>query len=284
VAAIILDIPADTATAQALENRIAAASAESDSLLFTNGDQLTGEIAGRASDKLTLKAAEADFQVDRSRVAAMVFRGAKSTDRDQAGGLTTWVGLRDGSRLLARRLVTDRDRATIDRVAGGTVVVKRAEVIALQPVGGDVVYLSDLSDSGYRHIPFLSLSWHYRRDKNVAGGALTAEGNRYLKGLGTHSAARVTYSLDGEFREFQSELAIDDSTGGRGSSICRIFADDGSGKWQLKFESPMIRGGNKPIPVRADLRGAKRVSLLVEFADRGDEQDHVNWLDARLVR
>jgi hypothetical protein len=36
--------------------------------------------------------------------------------------------------------------------------------------------------------------------------------------------------------------------------------------------------------VEVDLTGAKRVSLLVDFADRGDELDHVNWLDARMIR
>ena len=31
-------------------------------------------------------------------------------------------------------------------------------------------------------------------------------------------------------------------------------------------------------------RGAARMALLVEFADRGDELDHANWLNARLVK
>ena len=104
-----------------------------------------------------------------------------------------------------------------------------------------------------------------------------------LTGLGMHSAARITYNLDRAYRAFQSELAIDDSTGGRGSATCRIFTDDGSGRWRLKYEGPILRGGQQPVPVNVDLAGAKRLSLLVDFADRGDEQDHVDWLDARLI-
>ena len=99
-----------------------------------------------------------------------------------------------------------------------------------------------------------------------------------------HSAARITYDLDREYRAFQSEVAIDDSTGGRGSAACRVFTDDGSGQWRLKYEGPIVRGGQQPIPVNVDLTDAKRLSLLVDFADRGDEHDHVDWLDARLIR
>ena len=43
-------------------------------------------------------------------------------------------------------------------------------------------------------------------------------------------------------------------------------------------------GLGEPVPLSADLNGAKRISLLVDFADRGDERDHADWLNARLVR
>jgi hypothetical protein len=184
---------------------------------------------------------------------------------------------------LADRFTINDAKATIEFAAATPVSLSLDAIVALQPIGGDTVYLSDLDDAGYRHIPFLSLAWDYARDRNVSGGPLVADGRLHLKGIGLHSAARITYDLDGEYRAFESELAIDDSTGGRGSVTCRVFVDDGSGKWQLKYESPVIRGGGKPIPVEIDLAGIKRLSLLVDFADRGDVLDHVNWLNARLV-
>jgi hypothetical protein len=281
-ASVIFDMPADDASARALEVRIAAASADQDTLLFANGDLLAGDLVSLEKEKLTFKTAGADFVVDRSRAAAVVFGGAAA--QDQKKGLKIWIGLRDGSRLLAEKLLLTDDRATIALSTGSTISLGRDAIVALQPIGGDAVYLSDLADAGYRHIPFLSLGWDYARDRSVTGGALMAGGRLHLKGLGMHSAARITYDLDGDYRAFQSELAIDDSTAGSGSVVCRVFVDDGSGKWRLKYESPVIRGGEKPVAVNVDLAGAKRLSLLVDFADRGDVQDHVNWLDARLVR
>lgn len=289
VSAVIFDMPADHQSARALEKRITSVAADDDNLLFTNGDQLTGQIVELVKDKLVFKSAVADVLVDRARVAAVVFRRANLNDQVAEPGLKVWVGLRDGSRMLARSIDVnkadvDDAPARIELLAGDAVSVKTNDIVALQPIGGDAVYLSDLNDAGYRHIPFLSQAWDFRRDTNVTGGPLVADGHRFLKGLGMHSAARITYNLDREYRAFQSALAIDDSTEGRGSVTCRVFTDDGSGQWRLKYESPVVRGGERPIPVDVDLAGAKRLSLLVDFADRGDEQDHVNWLDARLIR
>jgi NPCBM/NEW2 domain len=283
VAAVIFDMPTDETTKRTLEKRVDAAASDGDTLLFVNGDQLVGHIVGLSKDKLTFKTVESDVLVDRSRTAAIVFARGPTSEKSQQA-LKTWVGLRDGSRVLADTLVVTDGLATIALPAEGRIVVKPDAVIALQPIGGDTVYLSDLKDAGYRHIPFLSLPWVYRLDSNVVGGPLIVDKRLHLKGLGMHSAARITYNLDGEYRAFQSELAIDDSTGGRGSVNCRVFTDGGNGKWQLKFESPVIRGGNKPLSVDVELAGAKRISLLVDFADRGDELDHLDWLDARLVK
>jgi hypothetical protein len=39
-----------------------------------------------------------------------------------------------------------------------------------------------------------------------------------------------------------------------------------------------------PTPISVDVRGGKRLSLIVDFAERGDELDHADWLNARLVQ
>jgi hypothetical protein len=282
VTAVIFDMPGDGASTRALEERIQNAPADNDTLLLSNGDRLTGRLGSFADDKLTLKTEEMAFVVERSRAAAVVF-GHRATGEPKRG-IQTWIGLRDGSRFLADRFTVRDGQATIELATASTVSLKIDAITALQPIGGDTVYLSDLNDASYRHIPFLSLAWDYARDRNVTGGPLLADGRLHLKGLGMHSAARITYDLAGEYRAFQAEAGIDDSTGGRGSVTCRVFVDEGAGKWQLKYDSPVIRGGDKPIPVEVELGGVKRLSLLVDFADRGDVLDHINWLDARLVK
>ncbi len=106
----------------------------------------------------------------------------------------------------------------------------------------------------------------------------------YLKGLGMHSPARLTYELDDAYERFQAEVAVDDEAKAGGSVVFRVFVDDGSGRWQQRASSETVRGGEAPRTLSADVKGAKRISLLIDFADRGDELDHADWLDARLVK
>ena len=91
-----------------------------------------------------------------------------------------------------------------------------------------------------------------------------------------HSPARITYDLDGGYRRFDAQVAIDDTAQERGSVLFRVFVDDGSGKWQEAATSEILRGGQTPQALSADLSGAKRISLLVDFADRGDELDYAD--------
>ena len=100
-----------------------------------------------------------------------------------------------------------------------------------------------------------------------------------------HSPARITYDLDGPYRRFEAEVAIDAEAGRRGSVVFRVFTDDGRrnvARAGDKRDRPRRRCARADLEV--DLTGAKRISLLVDFADRGDELDHADWLNARLVR
>ena len=86
-------------------------------------------------------------------------------------------------------------------------------------------YLSDLAAAEYRHVPYLDLPWPYAADRNVTGGRLRCGGRLFVKGIGMHSSARLTYSLPKPFARFEAAGGIDDSAGGAGSvrvsGICR---------------------------------------------------------------
>jgi hypothetical protein len=144
-----------------------------------------------------------------------------------------------------------------------------------------VTYLSDLKAADYHHEPFLNLRWpSYGTDRNATGGRLRCGGRLYLKGLGVHSAARLTYRLSEPYKRFEAELGIDDSTAGGGSVRFEVRVD---GR-QKYISERILRGGMTPVPVSVDLAGAQQLELIVDYADRADELDHADWLDARLVR
>ena len=51
-----------------------------------------------------------------------------------------------------------------------------------------------------------------------------------------------------------------------------------------KFSSPPIRGRMPPQAISVDLKGAKRLDLVVDYGEAGDVMDHADWLNARLVK
>ncbi len=269
------------------------AGVDSDRLLLENGDELTGLLAGIADDAVRLQTGTGPVEVKTDRIAALVFNPAlRRKSATKPGELRAWLGLADGSRLLATRLLMEGDRMTVT-AAGQPLAASRRNLVFLQPLGGRPVYLSDLKPAEYQQTPFLDLRWPYRADRNVTGGLLRSGGRLYLKGLGVHSAARLVYNLSplplGEgpgvraagptAQRFAAEVGIDDSTAGGGSVRFRVLVDG-----REKFMSPILRGGDPPVPVSVDLTGAKKLELVVDYADRADVLDHADWLNARIVK
>lgn len=283
VAGIILQPPADRATLDAWTARIAAASGQTDRLLLDNGDELTGSVAGLTEKIVPLESDAGKVDVGADKVAAIIFNPTL-VHKSRASGPRTLLGFADGSRLTAIELIADAAGARLKLAGGAELKAATDQIAALQPLGGKVVYLSDLKPISYRHVPYLQLEWPFHADRNVLGSRLRAGGRMFAKGLGMHSPSRITYDLDRPYRRFEAELAIDEEAADRGSVVFRVLIDDGGGAWTERAKSEVIRGGQSPVPISVDLAGAKRLSLLVDYADRADELDHADWLNARLVR
>ena len=277
LAGVVLRLPADPLQRTRLIDRAVSGNGLSDRVLLANGDEIPGTIRAIREGKAQVETGATVADVDLSRVEALLYNPAL-LQRTQASGLRAWAGFGDGTRLMASTLTLDARSVRVTLAGGLTWTAPPRDLVFLQPLGGHSTYLSDLVAS-YRHVPYLDLSWPYRNDRSVSGGMLRAGGRLYLKGLGVHSTSRLSYTLAEPYRRFEAELAVDNETGGRGSVAFRVFADG-----QLKYASPIIRGGAPPVAVRVDLAGAKRLDLVVDFAQRADELDHADWLDARLIR
>ncbi len=157
------------------------------------------------------------------------------------------------------------------------------QVSLIQTTSPNVVYLSDLS-ADYKHIPFTTLEWPLGIDRNVLGGRLRSGEKVFLRGLGMHSASRAAFELTGKEQRLEAEFALDDSAKARGSIVGKVLLEHETGKWTTAWESPILHGRDTPVRFSVPLTGARRLALLVEFADHGDEWDHANWLNTRLVK
>jgi hypothetical protein len=262
-------------TSWALEAR------DADRLRLENGDEPEGQVTAIDERRLDLATGAESVELPLERVTAVSF--GRSSGEEAQG--TAWVGLVDGTRLPVVSLRVEHEQAHLKLPWGDTWQALREQIVFLQPRGRRVAYLSDLSPESYRQAPFLGPAWpEYGRDRSVVGGPLRSRSQLHLKGLGVHSAAQLTYRLEPPAARFEAEASIDRAAGGRGSAVFRVFTDGGDGRWRERYASPIVRGGEPSLPISVDLNGAKRLRLVVDFADRGDERDYADWLEARLVR
>lgn len=296
---MILELPANAAERDRLWQRVQNYRAPQDQLILENDDTLFGTILSSASSNVAttatddapmlvrLKTKTGEVEVAVARVRAVLF-GSLLAEPERPLQEFRVLGLRDGTTLQVQHVHTQGNTARLALVGGIELVTDNTslldELAYLQSFGPNVTYISDLAPLGYKHIPFLSREWPYEKDRAVDGGWLRCGGRIFTKGLGMHSTSRLAYDLAGPYKTFQAELAIDQQVGPRGSVIFRVFVDRGEGSWQTAYESPVIRGGEKPLPISVNLEGANRMALIVDFADRGDECDHADWLNARLVK
>ena len=283
VRGVVFQPPANREQRDRLAAQVRSAEGDTDRLIFTNGDQLTGTVLGLEELKILLETDAGSTKIEVDKIAALVFNPTLLAPND-THILRVLVGLRDGTLLAATSLSAAEDTMWA-KLAGGVEIESDApgEIVSLQTLGGQATYLSDMTEHRFRHVPYLDLSWPFHKDHNVLGGRLRAGGRLYNKGLGMHSAARLTYRLDGPYRRFEAELAIDEAAGFQGSVVFRVFTSAGQ-TWQEVYNSPVIRSDAKPVPMSVDLAGARAIALVVDFSERGDQQDHADWLDARLIR
>jgi hypothetical protein len=85
--------------------------------------------------------------------------------------------------------------------------------------------------------------------------------------------------LPANARELRGVAGIDDAAGRKGSAVVRLLVD---GKERHRTET--LRGGQPPVELPPlDVRGAKTLEIVVEYADRGDILDLVDLCDLVLL-
>lgn len=260
-------------------------------LRLINGDHWQGKLLkivkqseGPRLVTFALVPPNAPLQVLEDRVAAVLFGNGKSN----VSGKAKWIiGLRDGSLLSAASVTADENRLQI-QLPGGMQLsgIDVRDVVHLRSLAAESVFLSDLTPADYKSVPYLDIPWLYYCDRNAEKGPLRVLGKTYAKGLGLHTAARLTFRLDEEklksrFQHFIATVAVDDLAKQDGSVVFRVYLEQ-DGQWQQAFVSPVIHGGDAPVPIKIELKNARQITLITDFADRGDERDYANWLDARL--
>lgn len=259
-----------------------------DVLLYRNGDAVRGAL-DRFTDagvRFTPEGGTAR-EVELRDLAAVGMNPQFARARKPKGPYARLV-LADGTRLDVTDPVAKGNAVVARAVCGPakeplTVEIPFAKLVALDVLHGPAVYLSDLKPTKAETTGFLGAGWPWAADRSVRGRPLrlfTRDGeSTFDKGLGTHPKTVLTYDLGGKFARFEALVGLDAATGKRGRADVRVRLD---GKDVGPAELKALTAG-AAVPVRVDVRGAKELTLVVDFGPTGDVQADVNWGHARLV-
>lgn len=273
---------------------------DTDVAWLDNGDLLRGEFLGPweaenladAMQPWKWRVGGSELEVQRSRLIAMAWK-TSSADSPAPFRASLQLGFGDGSYLRVQEIRRDDTQVgsapRILLTLGPEAILSveesdfQRQLSFVRPSQDRVVFLSDLTPLGFRHVPMFSLTWPLGDDRNVLGGRLRYGQWWAEKGLGMHSVSRVAYEVPDGAERFQAELVLDRSSGRLGSVQGRVYSQRGEEGWQLVSESPVIRGEDAPWPFDVRLEGAERLAIIVDQADLGSQADRANWLNARFL-
>jgi len=265
---------------------------QEEAIELANGDRVVGQwqepVTDRGGDgpaaNVRWKSRAGTIEIPWDRVRCLRFR----TKLQSSADAQLIVGLNDGSKLVLRSVRREGDLIDLELVCGLRLRASAESLmdalVSIESLSKDRVFLSDLEPLSYKHVAYLSKSWPLGNDRTSLGTALHCCGGIVSKGLGMHSTSRVAYDVSAGYARFESLIGLDEYVGTTGSVLFRVFVDQGDGTWSAAYESPIMRAGDKAVAVSIDISKAERIALIVDAADRGDLQDHANWLYARLVR
>ncbi len=135
----------------------------------------------------------------------------------------------------------------------------------------EIVYLSDLTPT--------SEKGEWKKDRSIGGKTITVNEQPYEKGIGAKSGSELVYALDGSWDRLSGHVGVDDEVGDAGSIMFRVYGDG-----KLLFESPRQTGVSIKQLMDLSILGIKELRLVLLDLGDGSENDHGDWVDAKLIK
>ncbi len=275
---LIFDASSESTSLDSLIARVRTDPRDAELLWLANGDKLPGLFSGLDDQKLTFQPATGKVELPRRGLRALGFDPGQVVYRRPDGPYFE-LSLGDGSRLGVNRVQFERGQVVATTRFNSTIHLPIGQLSELHVINSSVAYLSDRETSGTIYEPYIGPTRPYRRNATVADGPLRLGGRTYERGLGTQSRTLLVYKLEPGSKQFQALIGVDDRAGPLGNVVFKVQGD----KKTLYTSSPMV-AGEPPRAINLDLNGVGFLILITEFGDRGDVQDHADWVEARITR
>lgn len=115
--------------------------------------------------------------------------------------------------------------------------------------------------------------------QNYGHDTIQVKGIKYQRGVGVQTISILSFLLNGRATHF-SALAGADDHGNKDIPVTFYVIGDK----KILFESPEMRTGDAPLPIELDIRGIKRLGLLVTDKTGGirNKRTYSDWINAKL--
>jgi len=119
------------------------------------------------------------------------------------------------------------------------------------------------------------------RRRSVIRTPMVIGQRRFRRGLGTHSVSHIRVRLPEPMDRFSAWVGVDNNARTQGKRGSVVFSVSAGGR-EL-YRSRTLRGGQEPVKVDVQTRGAKVIDLRVGNAGDGCSFDHADWADATIT-
>jgi len=252
---------------------------EVDLITLSNGDRIEGEFVSLQDEHLTLDTSIGEVRTSVSQTRSLVFNPDLVSLPETPVAFSVLV-LSDGSTLRLRSIISDGDLLIAESIGGIELSIPATTLRAIRFYDAKRVDLTALNPAETKVVSYLTMSRQPKTNHNVTGGFLSLRGGLFPSGLGVTSGTTQSWQLDGEYQQFRATVGIDDAAQGAGSVFFQVLVD-GTVAWR----SDLITGTSDPVEIPpVDLTDAEKLSLVVEFADRGSVLDYADWCEPVLIR
>jgi alpha-galactosidase len=114
-------------------------------------------------------------------------------------------------------------------------------------------------------------------NKSIEGNTLSIGGQKFNRGVGAHATSTFLLNINGNGKRFSASVGVDDEASSVGSVEFFIVGDK-----KTLWQSGIIRKGMAPKNIDVDIKGIKKLGLLITDANDGNGADHADWCDAKF--
>lgn len=151
---------------------------------------------------------------------------------------------------------------------------------------GKLAYLSDLQPESVQWTPYLGPALELDRrwaepqmDRSAARTELRLGEKTYAKGLGLRSRTEIVYRLRGKYSRLEAVVGIDDNVRTAGGNVQLVIRGD-----DRVLLDEAIDASDPPRPLKLDIRGVSRLTILVDFGQNQGWGDHLDLCDIKVIQ